>query len=94
MSARTFGMVVIALAGMTSLTVNTAVAAEQETGAAANKKDTSKRVCRSVTPTGSRFTQRVCKTAEQWQQDADKAQRTLEDTFKSMRSPNGETQPN
>jgi hypothetical protein len=38
------------------------------------KNDTGKRVCRVVTPTGSRFTQRVCKTADEWQKDADNAE--------------------
>ena len=86
MGARKFATAVMVIAGVTGLTVSSTVAAQEETGAAA-KKDTSKRVCRSVTPTGSRFTQRVCKTADQWQRDAEKAQRQLEDSFNSMRSP-------
>ena len=87
MAVRKFAIVFIAIAGMTSLSANPAAAADQGADATAAKKDTSKRVCRSVTPTGSRFTQRVCKTADQWQRDSEKAQRTLEDSFNSMRSP-------
>ena len=30
------------------------------------KNDTGKRICRIVTPTGSRFTQRVCRTPDEW----------------------------
>jgi ABC-type sugar transport system substrate-binding protein len=54
-------------------------------GQAANpiKNDTGKRVCRVVTPTGSRFTQRVCKTAEEWQKDADNAQNQIDGFHRS-----------
>ena len=48
-------------------------------------QDTSKRVCKSVTPTGSRFSQRVCKTPAQWQLEAEKAQKMLEDGGAGMR---------
>ena len=40
--------------------------------------DTAKRICKMVTPTGSRFTQRVCKTAAEWQRDSDKAEEVID----------------
>jgi hypothetical protein len=47
------------------------------TGAGSAKKpkdDTSKRVCKTIMPTGSRMTTRVCKTAEEWAKMMDKTQ--------------------
>lgn len=41
--------------------------------------DTGKRICKIVTPTGSRFTQRVCKTADQWKHDEEQAQNMNEE---------------
>ena len=37
-------------------------------------KDTSKRVCKVVMPTGSRMTTRVCKTRAEWELSLDKTQ--------------------
>ena len=85
MGGRRFAAAVMVVAGVTGLTVTNAAVAQS--GADVADKNESKRICKSVQPTGSRFTQRVCKTAEQWQRDTDRAQRALEDSFKSMRSP-------
>lgn len=38
------------------------------------KDDTSRRVCRVITPTGSRMTTRICKTQAEWDASQDKAQ--------------------
>lgn len=38
------------------------------------KDDTSKRVCKTVMPTGSRMTTRICKTPEEWAKMMDKTQ--------------------
>ncbi|MDB5722254.1 MAG: hypothetical protein JWP15_2872 [Alphaproteobacteria bacterium] len=38
------------------------------------KNDKSHRICRVVTPSGSRFTSRVCRTAEEWENEARKTQ--------------------
>ena len=43
------------------------------------KNDQSRRICRSVTPTGSRFTDRVCRTQAEWDRAEDKAQREAQD---------------
>ena len=69
------------LVATTSL-ASPAISADPQTAAdqttAPLKNDTGKRVCRVVTPTGSRFTQRLCKTADEWQKDADRAQNQLD----------------
>ena len=49
------------------------------------KNDTGKRVCRVVIPTGSRFTQRVCRTAEEWQKSEDAAQRHMQEATETIR---------
>lgn len=66
---------------------DTSVAAVQGTAVAA-KKDTSKRVCRMLTPTGSRLPLRSCRTQQEWdaeaarfQKDAD-AQRRNDETVR------------
>ena len=38
------------------------------------KDDTSRRVCRVITPTGSRMTTRICKTQAEWDNSQDKTQ--------------------
>ena len=93
MSTGKFVTVFLIAAGLSILPTGPA-AAEDSTEADASatnagKKDTSRRVCRSVTPTGSRFTRRVCKTSEQWQKDSERAQRVLEDSFRSIVDPAG-----
>ena len=43
-------------------------------GADKAKTDPSRRVCRNVVPTGSRMSQRVCRTQAQWDASRDKTQ--------------------
>jgi hypothetical protein len=38
------------------------------------KDDTSRRVCRTIVPSGSRLTTRICKTQEQWDAAQEKTQ--------------------
>lgn len=61
-----------------------AVAGQQDAGTVI-KNDTGKRVCRMVTPTGSRFAQRVCRTAEEWQKSEDAAQRHVQEATETIR---------
>ena len=49
------------------------------------KNDTGKRVCRVVLPTGSRFSQRVCRTAQEWQKSEDNAQRHMREATETIR---------
>jgi len=51
------------------------------------KDDQSRRICKEQTPTGSRFTRRVCKSAEEWQRDEQFAQTRIDENARSMRSP-------
>lgn len=41
------------------------------------KTDTSRRVCRSVVPTGSRMSSRICRTQAEWDRSMDKSQESL-----------------
>ena len=51
------------------------------------KDDSSRRICKEQTPTGSRFTRRVCKSAEEWQRDEEFAQTRIDENGRSLRSP-------
>lgn len=51
------------------------------------KEDPSRRICKEQTPTGSRFTRRVCKSAEEWQRDEEFAQTRVDENGRSLRSP-------
>ena len=58
--------------------------AEQPAGEAAGaeekaKSDKSKKVCRSIVKSGTRFSQRICRTKEAWDKDAEASARYLED---------------
>jgi hypothetical protein len=58
------------------------------------KDDPSKRICKLVTPTGSRFSSRVCKTAQEWQREQDFAQTRIEENRNSLRAEeNGFSKP-
>ena len=49
-------------------TGGTAASAESK----ADKKDTSKRICRMIMPTGSRMTTRTCRTKAEWDRSQEK----------------------
>jgi hypothetical protein len=51
------------------------------------KYDPSKRICRVETPSGSRFTRRICKSAEEWQRDEEYSQTRVDENRQSLRSP-------
>lgn len=54
-----------------------AIAGQTDASAAAetkSKKDTSKRVCRNLRPTGSRLSARTCRTQEEWRRAEEEAQ--------------------
>lgn len=60
-----------ALAGATGAFAANAAAVQEEDSA---KQDRSRRVCRSVMPSGSRLSRRVCRTQAEWDQNRDKTQ--------------------
>jgi hypothetical protein len=49
------------------------------------KADTGKRICREVTPTGTRMSKRVCRTADEWQHDSDEARRHFQESQETIR---------
>ena len=49
------------------------------------KNDTGKRVCRTITPTGSRFSQRVCQTQDEWDKQKDDAERHMDEARSGVR---------
>jgi hypothetical protein len=61
----------VALTGATLANVTGAAAAVQEDKAAQGK---GRRVCRTVTPSGSRLTRRVCRSQADWDSSREKAQ--------------------
>lgn len=67
LSAFSMGVAVI-LSGMTI-----AMPASAEAQGSA-QPDTSRRVCRNITPSGSRLTRRVCRTQAEWDQSRDQNQ--------------------
>jgi hypothetical protein len=76
MSALTIGLGALlagtALAGATGELAADAAAA-QEDGTSA-KQDRSRRVCRNLVPSGSRLSQRVCRTQAEWDEQRDRTQ--------------------
>lgn len=46
--------------------------------APSTKKDSSRRVCRSIVLSGTRMASRYCRTREEWDFDAERARRSLE----------------
>ena len=67
--------------------------AADNVGASPLSSFSGKRVCRSLTPTGSRFEKRICKTAAEWQRDTDHNQRLIEESMRNLRSPATDEQP-
>ena len=63
--------VAVALTGATLASVTGAVAAVQGDKA---KEEKSRRVCRTVTPSGSRLVRRVCRSQEDWDATQQKTQ--------------------
>ncbi len=67
----------VALAGLTFLVAAPALAFD-DGAAKPSKDDPSRRICRTVVPTGSRMIKRYCKTRADWEADAERAQRAVE----------------
>ena len=70
-SALTLGIALL-LTGTTAATVSSQAAAAGE--AKSTDYDPSRRVCRSITPTPSRLTRRVCRTQIEWEEISREAQ--------------------
>jgi hypothetical protein len=65
--------------GLGALGAAPAFAAEGDGGAKPKKAkdDTSRRVCKSVVPTGSRMSGRICRTKAEWDAAMDKSQENV-----------------
>ena len=72
MGAKPFLTTAAIAVGFAALSTGTAIAGEDK-AKLGSKDDPGKRVCRSVLPTGSRFTTRVCRTAAEWDKLAEEA---------------------
>ena len=59
--------------------ISVAAHAEDKAVPETQKPDKSKRVCKTIVPTGSRFGTRTCRTQEDWDRDREASQRFLED---------------
>jgi type II secretory pathway component PulL len=97
MQAKRMKMIAALAIGLVSIAAaipGTAAAGEQK----ADKTAKGRKICRSLIPTGSRFSTRVCRTKEEWAEMQDKAQtglldyqRNNESTVESM--PDGSGTP-
>lgn len=71
----------IALAiGLGGLATASAAYAEETTPVAASKPDKSKKVCKTIVTTGTRFSTRHCRSKEDWDRDAEASRRYLEES--------------
>ena len=60
--------------------IASAAHAEDTKPAEASKPDKSKKVCRAIVTTGTRFSQRQCRSKEDWEKDAETSRRYLEES--------------
>ncbi len=82
MGAKPIGTASVFAMGIAALWAGPALAGETSAllaGDAVQKQrnaadDSSRRVCRNITPTGSRLTKRVCRTQAEWDKSRDKTQ--------------------
>jgi hypothetical protein len=58
------------------------------------KKDTSRRMCRSVVLTGTRMAKRYCRTQEEWEFESEKARRFHEEGQQNSRRDGEFNSPN
>lgn len=77
--------VAMALAGALSVGlgsggVASAAHAEDTTPTEAQKPDKSKKICRTIVKTGTRFGERHCRSKEDWDKDAETSGRYLEES--------------
>jgi hypothetical protein len=84
-------LVVLAVAIAAYLPTNTALAND---GAAKPGADGSKRVCRNLVLTGSRMTKRHCRSQAEWDADAERARRDLQNGQLYGNSRDGQQIPN
>ncbi len=74
--------------GMGAMLTGTALAAEASSKP--DKNDPSRRICRNITPSGSRLTTRICRTQAEW--DASMA-KTQDGVLKSQMTESTQLQP-
>ena len=73
-------LAIVAAMGLAGGTVASAAHAEDTPSAEANKPDKAKKICRSIVTTGTRFSQRQCRSKEDWEKDAETSRRYLEES--------------
>ena len=76
MGARRFITIMGLCAGTGIMAASPAMAGDPQ---AKPKDDPSVRICKMVTPTGSRFSKRICKSAYEWQREEDYAQTRIDE---------------
>jgi hypothetical protein len=74
MGAKPFLTAAAAAMGFAALCAGTAIAGGDKSAKLGSKDDPGRRVCRSVLPTGSRFSTRVCRTQAEWDKSAEDAE--------------------
>jgi len=68
-----FGALLVGTA-LVAATGASSAAADVQAEPKATAKDNSRRICRTLTPSGSRLTRRVCRTQAEWDQSRDRTQ--------------------
>jgi hypothetical protein len=97
-SKRPLAVSVLAL-GLTALCAGPANAAagsaDTSIGAASKSgaKDTSRRICKSVVPTGTRVSKRDCRTQAEWDEQAASIQKELERRERELYRPEAQDSP-
>lgn len=71
-----FGALLVGTA-LVAATGASSAAADVQAEPKATAKDTSRRICRNLTPSGSRLNRRVCRRQAEWDESADAAQEGL-----------------
>ena len=71
-------VVAIGLTGGTAVSAAHAQDPATDTAATESKADKSKKICRSIVKSGTRFSQRICRSKEDWDKDTEAAARYLE----------------
>lgn len=97
MRAVATALAIVVAAGLGGGVVASATHAEdtaaQTSASDSPKPDKSKKICRTIVTTGTRFSQRHCRSKEDWDKDAEISQRYLEESQMYGSRRDGELSP-
>ncbi len=88
-SKSVFAILTVAACGGMLWTGGASSAVAAQSAASADKKGeggSSRRLCRSIQPTGSRFPERICRTKQEWDESTERARRNHEERQREGRN--------